>query len=65
MSFFQGYVHCYNSVICKDIILKISEYLNKCHPTLNMQKYFKKKFGKIFLKIFENRPFLIIEKIYF
>ena len=26
-----------------------------------LQKYFKKKFGKIFLKIFENRRFLIIE----
>ena len=30
-----------------------------------MQKYFQKKFGKIFLKIFENWQFLIIEKRYF
>ena len=38
MSFFQGYIHRYNSVIFKDIILKNSEDLNKSHPTLNMQK---------------------------
>ena len=30
-----------------------------------MQKNFKKKFGKIFKKIFENRQFFIIEKRYF
>ena len=60
MSFFQGYINCYNSVICKDIILKISEYLNKCHPTLNMQKYFQKKLGRFF----KNHPKIVFWNIF-
>ena len=38
MSFFQDYIHRYNSVICKDIILKNLEDLKKCHATLKMPK---------------------------
>ena len=39
--------------------------IENCLASSKMQKYFQKKFGKIFLKIFENRRFLIIEKRYF
>ena len=58
ISFFQGYVNCYNLVICKDIILNNSEYLNKCHPTLNMQKYFKKYLGRFLKKYLKIGDFL-------
>ena len=42
--------------------MKKSVDIENCLASSKLQKYFKKKFGKIFLKIFKNRRFLIIEK---
>ena len=38
--------------------------IQNCLASSKLQKYFKKKIGKIFKKIFENRQFLIIKKIF-
>ena len=39
--------------------------IENCFASSKMQKYFNKIIGKIFLKIFENKQFLIIVKKYF
>ena len=40
--------------------MKKSVDIENCLASSKLQKYFKKKFGKIFLKIFENQQFLKI-----
>ena len=55
----------YNSVIFKVKIYEKTGDIENCNGRSKMQKYLKNKFGKIFLKIFEIRQFLIIEKRYF
>ena len=55
----------YNSVIFKASIMKFLPRVQNCGGSLKMPKIEKKYFGNIFLKIFENRRFLIIEKRYY
>ena len=54
----------YNSVICKAIIMKNSESIDKCHRILNMQKN-ENIIYHFSWKTFENRRFFKIGKLYF
>ena len=49
----------------KSKFMKKSVDIENCLASSKLPKYFFKKFGKIFKKIFENWRFLIIEKKYF
>ena len=44
--------------------MKKSVDIENCLASSKLQKYFNNKFRKIFKKIFENRRFLIIKKIF-